>query len=78
MSKMLTKKQAIEFFNGEKWKTMSDYELVKLQLYNDFLCIPFGRFQEAVENVLGHPVWTHEFAEPEHLKAEFEKINLTN
>jgi class 3 adenylate cyclase len=71
---MLTKEQAIKFYESKKWETMSDYDLVKLQLYNRFVCIPFHRFHGAIENVLGHGVFTHEFAEPEHLKEEFERI----
>jgi hypothetical protein len=30
--------------------------------YTNILCCPFGEFHEAVENRLGRPVYTHEFA----------------
>jgi len=33
----------------------------------------FGDFHEAIEKVLGRPVWTHEFARPQILRDEFEK-----
>ena len=32
--------------------------------------MPFSVFHEAVEKVLDRPVWTHEFALPERLRAE--------
>ena len=60
--KQLTKEQAISIFNDGKWKDWSNEEVVRLQLYQDRLCVPFDRFHEAIENVLGRPVWTHEFA----------------
>ena len=60
--KQLTKKQAIAIFNGGEWKDWSDEEVVKFQLYQDRLCVPFGRFHEAIEKVFGRPIWTHEFS----------------
>ena len=56
--KQLTKEQAIAIFNGGEWKDWSDEEIVKFQLYQDRLCVPFDKFHEAMESVLGRPVWT--------------------
>ena len=47
---------------------------MKLQLYQDKLCVPFSVFHEAIEKVLGRPVWTHEFAQIEKIRLEFEGI----
>ena len=58
----LTKEQAIAIYEGKEWQNWTDEQIVQLQLYQDFLCVPFGRFHAAVEKVLGRPVWTHEFA----------------
>jgi len=69
-----TKQEAIDFYDSKQWEKMTDYELVKFQLYNDFLAVPFGRFHSAVESVLGRPVFTHEFADTQYLQREFEKI----
>ena len=55
-----------------KWKTWDDDTIVRFQLYQDRLCMDFSRFHEAVEKVLGRPVWTHEFGQPELLRAEYE------
>jgi hypothetical protein len=68
----LTREEAIEMFDSDKWKSMTDKELVELQLYQRKLCIPFDRFHEAITNVLDRPVYTHEFAWPEELQDEFE------
>jgi len=35
------------------------------------LTMPFAVFHDMVEKLLGRAVWTHEFARPEHLIAEF-------
>ena len=70
--RQMTKDEAIAFFNGDEWKDMSDYGIVALQLCQDKLCVPFSRFHEAIEKVLGRPVWTHEFAFSDSLVAEFE------
>jgi hypothetical protein len=68
----LTKKQAVAIHDSGLWKNWTDEEIVKLQLYQRLLCIPRTRFHEAIEKVLGRPVWTHEFASQENLMAEYE------
>lgn len=70
--KQLTREQAIEIAESGVWKDWSDEEVVKLQLYQDKLCMDFGRFHEATEKVLGRGVWTHEFAWPKFLREEYE------
>jgi len=50
---------------------MSDADLVKMQLFQDRLCMPFNEFHRAIESVLGRPVWTHEFGSRGNLKAEY-------
>ena len=56
----LTKEQAITLASSGAWRNWSDEEVVKFQLYQRLLCMDFGRFHEALEKVLGRPVWTHE------------------
>jgi hypothetical protein len=68
----MTKEQAVEFFNSKKWESMTDIKKVKFQLYESKLCMPFSVFQKAMESVLGRPVYTHEFADSQKLKHEFE------
>jgi hypothetical protein len=71
----MDKEQAIEFYNSKKWESMTDIEKVKFQLYESKLCMPFSIFQEAMESVLGRPIYTHEFADSQKLKQEFELKN---
>lgn len=55
------------------WKTATPREIVAFQLYEPLLCMPFNDYQAAVEAALGRPVWTHEFAQPQYLRVEFER-----
>lgn len=50
--------------------TGSDREILLRVLLNDPLCVPFSLLHEIAEKLVGRPVWTHEFARPEHLFAE--------
>ena len=59
--KQLTKKQAIKMAKSEIWKDMTFDEIVKFQLFQKLLCMPFDKFHEAMEKVLGRPIFTHEF-----------------
>lgn len=59
---MMNREQARAHFESDAWKSLSDYELVKLQLYEDRLCVPFSAFHAAIGRVLNRPVFTHEFA----------------
>ena len=68
----LTREQAIELAESGIWKEWTDEEIVKLQLYQDCLCMDFSRFHEAVESVLGRSVRTHEFAFADGLREEYE------
>ena len=68
----MTKEEAIAKAESGWWKTATPREIVAFQLYEDRLCMPFADYQQAVETVLGRGVWTHEFAAPQYLRAEFE------
>lgn len=67
----ITKEQAIAIYDSEIWKNWTDDEIVRFQLFQERLAIPFDRFQMAVESVLGRSVWTHEFAHVDHIKDEY-------
>lgn len=60
--KQLTKEEAIAFYENKLYEKMSPKERAQFQLVQDKLCMPFDVFHEAVEEALGRPVWTHEFA----------------
>lgn len=68
----LTKEQAIAFYDSGKWKKMTPAERGKFQLYQAKLCMPFNKFHEGIEALLGREVWTHEFADQQRLIDEYE------
>ena len=69
--KQLTKEQAIELAESLGWLTWTPGQIVRFQLFQDRLCMPFGIFTEAIEEVLGRPVYTHEFADIESIRNEY-------
>lgn len=70
--KQITKPQAVAIFRSKAWTRWTVEEIVRFQLYQDRLAMPFGTFHEAVEVVLGRSVWTHEFADTVRLQEEYE------
>ncbi len=62
---------AAHWWEKSGWKVE---ELACFQLYQEKMCLPFSFFHEGMEKLLGRPVWTHEFARPDLLKAEVEGI----
>ena len=70
--KQLSKEKAIELHDSKIWQDWSYEEIVKFQLCQEKLCVPFNVFHEAVEKCLGRPVFTHEFGlDLDGIKAEF-------
>jgi len=49
---------------------MSPRDVAIFQLNEHRLCMNFGDFHKAVEDALGRPVWSHEFANPTYLLDE--------
>lgn len=70
--KQFTKTQAIALHDSGIWEDMTDEDIVKLQLYQEKLCVPWSVFRDSINNVLGRGVYTHEFAFPELLIEEYE------
>jgi hypothetical protein len=68
--KQLTKEQAIAFYENKCYENMTERQIAEFQMEQDRLCMPFDVFHEAIEKVLGRPVFTHEFAFPEKLRKE--------
>lgn len=60
--KQLTREQAIEFGENNVHENWTNEQIVRFQLFQDKMCMPFSRFHEAIEKVLDRPVFTHEFA----------------
>jgi hypothetical protein len=69
----MTRQEAIEMAESGWWKDKSACEIVEFQLFEDRLCMDFGAFHSAVEQVLGRTGWTHEFAFADGLRQEYLK-----
>jgi len=72
--KQLSREEALAFAQSGVWKSWSNTLIAAFQLSQDKLCFPFERYHEAIEKVLGRPVYTHEFAGPDKLRLEFNRI----
>jgi len=69
--KQLTKKEAIKFEIYEVWKNWTPDQIVKFQLFQKRLCLPWDLFHKSIEEVLGRPVFTHEFTFHGRLEEEY-------
>lgn len=68
--KQLTKQEAIAFYNNKGWEGWTSRQIAEFQLEQDRLCIPMDVFCKAIQETLGRPVFTHEFAFRDRLLAE--------
>ena len=71
--KELTEAEAIVLAESGVWGNWDAEQIVECQLFQERLCLPFDVFHEAIEAVLGRPVWTHEFASSniDNIRAEY-------
>ncbi len=71
----MTREEAIRIRESKEYEKWTDKEKVAVMLYGRRLCMPFDVFHEALEKVLGRPVWTHEMGfNWEGLIKEFEGV----
>lgn len=70
-TKQLTKEQAIALYNSKEWENWTPEQMVRFQLFQRKLCVPFHEFHKAIEIVLKRSVWTHEFANCQDLMREY-------
>lgn len=66
----MEKEKAIALAESRWWEGMPSRDVAIFQLNERLLCMDFPAYHKAVEEALGRPVWTHEFAKPEHLLDE--------
>ena len=59
--KQLTKEQAIAIDESGEWKDWTDKEIFEFQMSQRLLCVPFARFHQAAEAMLGRGIYVHEF-----------------
>lgn len=59
--KQMTPAEAKSFGESKVWESWTYEQIVRLQLFQMQLCVPWAIFHEAIEKVLGRPIYTHEF-----------------
>lgn len=70
----MDKTTAIRMYES-KWWTKEPHNVCALtQLNTELLVMPFELFHEYVQELLGRPVWTHEFADPKSLIEEYQGL----
>ena len=57
----MTLEAALAMEKTHWWETASAREIAMFQMFEGRLVCPFDVFQQAVEDTLKRPVWTHEF-----------------
>lgn len=67
----LTKEEAIQLCDSKVYNDWDAEKIVRFQLFQKRLCMPFDKFHEAIEKVLGRSVWTHEFAYHDNIVLEY-------
>lgn len=67
----LTHEEAGAFAEARGWENLEPRERGLLQLRQDRLCMDFSIFHEGITALLGRPVYTHEFADPDALWREY-------
>ncbi|MGI4870497.1 MAG: hypothetical protein ACRYFX_04880 [Janthinobacterium lividum] len=70
----MTENEAIAHYESRIWVEWTAREKVLCQLYEERLIMPFAEFKKAMNEVFGRAVFTHEYANPEKLQAEFEGV----
>ena len=63
---------AIKMANQCWWEAVTPRDAVMFQINTEELCIPFDTVRTLTGQVLGRPVYTHEFARPETLLEELQ------
>ena len=67
----LTQEQAIEMAKSNVWKDWTSEQVVRFQMFQHRLCMDFSHFHKCVQDVLGRPVFTHEFAFRDDMVREY-------
>ena len=64
--------KTMQKYGENKWWNSNDpLYVARYQIFEDILMVPFDRYHEGIEKLLGRPVYTHEFGlNPEELRQE--------
>ena len=62
VERQMTKEEAVSLYYSDWWVGLDARSVVNVQLFTHRLIMPFSEFHKAIEDALGRPVFTHEFA----------------
>jgi len=62
LPRQITREQAIFIGESRIWESWTDDQIVRLQLFQDKITIPFTQFHTSLSRVLWRPILTHEFS----------------
>jgi hypothetical protein len=68
----MSKASAIALYESGWWKLYPARDVALAQLGQARLCMPYDDYRRIVEDVIGGPVYTHEFARPLNIIARIE------
>ena len=54
----LSREQARAISESRIWENWTDIQLLRVQLFQNNLCMPFGKYHTTLERYLGRPVYT--------------------
>ena len=55
----LSQEQAQLIFKSRVWEQWTDIQLLRFQLFQNNLCMPFGKYHTTLERFLGRPIYTY-------------------
>lgn len=67
----MTEQEAKAVYSSEWFNRSTPEEIARWQLFEERCICPFSVFHAALEIVLGRDIFSHEFAEPAHLRREW-------
>lgn len=63
--------KAIYIYDNQLYKKLTDEEQFLFQINESKLAMPWSHFHAMTEKAVNGPVWTHEFANPDCIKARY-------
>jgi hypothetical protein len=55
----LSKEQAQAIFKSRVWVNWTDLQILRFQLFQTHLVMPFGKYHTTLERCLGRPIYTY-------------------
>ena len=75
-AQQLTKDEAIAMYHSKVWLDWDAEHIVRFQLFQKKLCMPLNVFYKAITEVLGRPIYSHEFAFRDAIVEEYLGVRL--